>query len=168
MNLFCNAPKSSLSIAPIAVFSLRDLYFRQMWPGLWTGASFLLLLCTASAAEVKGCLELDNVTFSKLVGTPDFNVLVKFDKSYPYGDKEVVPAAFLELYPAGFFNAVCKQARCRLRLWYSGFDLLICGNCPPSSAVPRFGTVGRKTYQRLFCGCQYSICARQGYFGSDE
>jgi endoplasmic reticulum protein 29 len=65
-----------------------SIFFRQMWPGLWTGASFLLLLCTASAAEVKGCLELDNVTFSKLVGTPDFNVLVKFDKSYPYGDKE--------------------------------------------------------------------------------
>jgi len=35
-----------------------------------------------------GAVKLDNYTFDKVIGLPGQTVLVKFDKSFPYGDKE--------------------------------------------------------------------------------
>ena len=49
---------------------------------------FIVLLTFGHAADVKGAIDLDSVSFPKIVGSSHFDVLVKFDKSYPYGDKE--------------------------------------------------------------------------------
>eukprot|EP00992_Anisonema_acinus_P000125 TRINITY_DN10045_c0_g1_i1.p1 TRINITY_DN10045_c0_g1~~TRINITY_DN10045_c0_g1_i1.p1 ORF type:complete len:240 (+),score=77.15 TRINITY_DN10045_c0_g1_i1:56-775(+) len=49
---------------------------------------FIFVLLGVAATDVKGVVGIDSVTFDKLVGTPNFHVLVKFDKQYPYGDKE--------------------------------------------------------------------------------
>ena len=48
---------------------------------------FFLLVVVAHTTDVKGAISLDSFTFDKLVGG-FFDVLVKFDKQYPYGDKE--------------------------------------------------------------------------------
>eukprot|EP00667_Euglena_gracilis_P022209 EG_transcript_24605 len=46
-----------------------------------------LLVSVSSSSDVKGAVNLDSVSFSKLVGR-HYDALVKFDKQYPYGDKE--------------------------------------------------------------------------------
>eukprot|EP01001_Neometanema_parovale_P009545 NODE_5783_length_909_cov_213.847328_g5558_i0.p1 GENE.NODE_5783_length_909_cov_213.847328_g5558_i0~~NODE_5783_length_909_cov_213.847328_g5558_i0.p1 ORF type:complete len:259 (+),score=95.47 NODE_5783_length_909_cov_213.847328_g5558_i0:54-779(+) len=49
---------------------------------------FLAIVVCVVGSDVKGVVNLDTVTFDKIVGTDRFHVLVKFDKQYPYGDKE--------------------------------------------------------------------------------
>eukprot|EP00397_Hematodinium_sp_SG-2012_P041833 GEMP01046156.1.p1 GENE.GEMP01046156.1~~GEMP01046156.1.p1 ORF type:complete len:279 (+),score=58.77 GEMP01046156.1:39-839(+) len=57
---------------------------------------WFLLLATSSASL--GSIRLDNYTYDKFVNLPDIDVLVKFDKSYAYGDQEEE------------FKKLCKQA----------------------------------------------------------
>eukprot|EP00993_Chasmostoma_nieuportense_P003760 NODE_4463_length_783_cov_52.100610_g4304_i0.p1 GENE.NODE_4463_length_783_cov_52.100610_g4304_i0~~NODE_4463_length_783_cov_52.100610_g4304_i0.p1 ORF type:complete len:253 (+),score=102.44 NODE_4463_length_783_cov_52.100610_g4304_i0:47-760(+) len=47
----------------------------------------MVLVGSAVSSDVPGVLALDSITFGKLVGR-EYDVLVKFDKQYPYGDKE--------------------------------------------------------------------------------
>mmetsp|Transcript_49595 Transcript_49595/g.95768 ORF Transcript_49595/g.95768 Transcript_49595/m.95768 type:complete len:242 (-) Transcript_49595:71-796(-) len=49
-------------------------------------AGFLLVDLVEGTAQ--GALKLDNYTFDKVVSTPHHSLLVKFDTSYAYGDKE--------------------------------------------------------------------------------
>lgn len=50
---------------------------------------FLLFATTfTTEATAGGALKLDNYTFDKMLAIPDLTVLVKFDKSYAYGEKE--------------------------------------------------------------------------------
>lgn len=44
--------------------------------------------------EPKGVVNLDSVTFRKLLGSKAFDILVKFDVAYPYGEKETEYAEF--------------------------------------------------------------------------
>lgn len=53
----------------------------------------LAALATAFVAQVaegtaQGAVKLDNYTFDKALSIPDFSYLVKFDRSYAYGEKE--------------------------------------------------------------------------------
>merc|ERR1711988_668960 len=41
-----------------------------------------------AVGTAQGALKLDNYTLDKVLGIPDTTVLVKFDKSYAYGEKE--------------------------------------------------------------------------------
>lgn len=51
-------------------------------------AAFLALALGGAEALAPGAVKLDNYTFDKLIGNPGFHWLVKFDKSYAYGEKE--------------------------------------------------------------------------------
>jgi len=46
------------------------------------------LLAPCVQATAPGAIKLDNYTFDKLLALPGTSVLVKFDKSYAYGEKE--------------------------------------------------------------------------------
>merc|ERR1712113_25858 len=50
------------------------------------GALALLARCAEGTAQ--GAIKLDNYTFDKMLAIPDHSVLVKFDQSYAYGEKE--------------------------------------------------------------------------------
>lgn len=52
------------------------------------------LLLVQASATAQGAIKLDNMTFDKVVSLPGHSLLVKFDKSYAYGEKE---DAFKEL-----------------------------------------------------------------------
>jgi hypothetical protein len=41
-----------------------------------------------TSATAPGAIALDSLTFDKIVGKHNADILVKFDKQYPYGDKE--------------------------------------------------------------------------------
>lgn len=47
---------------------------------------FLGILLREVSASCKGCVELDTLTFDKVVSSFD-HAIVKFDISYPYGEK---------------------------------------------------------------------------------
>lgn len=47
---------------------------------------FLAILLREVAGSCKGCVELDTLTFDKVVSSFD-HAVVKFDISYPYGEK---------------------------------------------------------------------------------
>jgi endoplasmic reticulum protein 29 len=47
----------------------------------------VLSVALVAGTDVKGAVNLDSLTFDKLVGG-SFDVFLKFDKQYPYGDKE--------------------------------------------------------------------------------
>eukprot|EP00746_Dinoflagellata_sp_MGD_P161484 gnl/MRDRNA2_/MRDRNA2_88654_c0_seq1.p1 gnl/MRDRNA2_/MRDRNA2_88654_c0~~gnl/MRDRNA2_/MRDRNA2_88654_c0_seq1.p1 ORF type:complete len:237 (+),score=72.94 gnl/MRDRNA2_/MRDRNA2_88654_c0_seq1:92-802(+) len=49
--------------------------------------SFIILL-NAAEGTAPGALKLDNYTFDKAMSLPGFSILVKFDQSYAYGEKE--------------------------------------------------------------------------------
>eukprot|EP00045_Choanoeca_perplexa_P003459 m.31291 g.31291 ORF g.31291 m.31291 type:complete len:244 (+) comp12054_c0_seq1:112-843(+) len=58
-------------------------------------ALFLLAAAlTSSQANAPGAIALDTYTFDKIVGKHNAPLLVKFDKQYPYGDKEDAFKAF--------------------------------------------------------------------------
>ena len=59
----------------------------------WCGFLLAVVVSLCGAADIKGAIELDSFTFNKIVGTPHFDVIVKFDKAYPYGDEEVNPSS---------------------------------------------------------------------------
>merc|ERR1719171_2139354 len=48
----------------------------------------LLMLPSVTEATAPGALKLDNYTFDKALNLPGFSLLVKFDQSYAYGEKE--------------------------------------------------------------------------------
>jgi len=54
---------------------------------LFAATCFGFLLCF-SESTAPGALKLDNYTFDKVLSVPDHTFLVKFDKSYAYGEKE--------------------------------------------------------------------------------
>eukprot|EP00051_Salpingoeca_urceolata_P005462 m.73401 g.73401 ORF g.73401 m.73401 type:complete len:251 (+) comp14346_c0_seq1:2708-3460(+) len=58
-------------------------------------AALLLLAPHSVSAAAKGSLPLDSLTFDKIIDGSR-TVLVKFDKQYPYGDKEDQYKAFAE------------------------------------------------------------------------
>jgi hypothetical protein len=55
-------------------------------------------LVAGADATAMGALKLDNMTLAKMVEAPGMKLLVKFDKSYAYGDKEDA------------FKEICKLA----------------------------------------------------------
>jgi len=57
-----------------------------------------LLLARQAECTAQGAIKLDNYTFDKVLATPDYSFLVKFDTSYAYGEKEDA------------FKEVCKLA----------------------------------------------------------
>jgi len=59
-------------------------------------AAALLPIC--SHATAMGAVKLDNYTFDKMIATPGLSTLVKFDKTYAYGEKEDA------------FKEICKLA----------------------------------------------------------
>lgn len=63
-----------------------------------TFALFAASLSSIVEATANGALKLDNYTFQKVTTIPGWSLLVKFDQSYAYGEKE------------DEFKAVCKQA----------------------------------------------------------
>merc|ERR1712203_1355661 len=48
----------------------------------------LATLAPVVRSTALGAIKLDNFTFDKILGIPDQTFLVKFDKSYAYGEKE--------------------------------------------------------------------------------
>mmetsp|Transcript_51639 Transcript_51639/g.122904 ORF Transcript_51639/g.122904 Transcript_51639/m.122904 type:complete len:241 (-) Transcript_51639:64-786(-) len=58
-----------------------------MRPHLRQAAALLAVLCGPCAAA-PGAVKLDNYTFDKVLSIPEYSVLVKFDKTYAYGEKE--------------------------------------------------------------------------------
>lgn len=60
--------------------------------------AIVLLLPGASATAI-GAVKLDNYTFDKMIKVPGLSILVKFDQSYAYGEKE---DAFKELCKLGY------------------------------------------------------------------
>lgn len=66
--------------------------YRPQWPTLWRSSWQVAVLAVAilktGTATVLGALKLDNYTFDKVLGIPNTTFLVKFDKSYAYGDGE--------------------------------------------------------------------------------
>jgi len=52
-------------------------------------ACFAAAFCvTGTSGTALGALKVDNYTFSKLLAVPEHDVLIKFDQSYAYGEKE--------------------------------------------------------------------------------
>jgi endoplasmic reticulum protein 29 len=51
-------------------------------------AALLAGLAPAVAGTAQGAVKLDNYTFDKVMAIPGQSFLVKFDKSYPYGEQE--------------------------------------------------------------------------------
>jgi len=56
--------------------------------GLRSCLCLLALLAPVAEATAPGALKLDNYTFDKALAIPDTSILVKFDQSYAYGEKE--------------------------------------------------------------------------------
>lgn len=46
------------------------------------------MLARCAEGTAQGAIKLDNYTFDKMLAIPDHSVLVKFDQSYAYGEKE--------------------------------------------------------------------------------
>mmetsp|Transcript_2421 Transcript_2421/g.2813 ORF Transcript_2421/g.2813 Transcript_2421/m.2813 type:complete len:243 (-) Transcript_2421:77-805(-) len=61
-------------------------------------AAAVILLPQVAEGTAQGAMKLDNYTLDKALAIPEFTWLVKFDKSYAYGDKEDA------------FKEVCKLA----------------------------------------------------------
>lgn len=50
--------------------------------------AFVLAFLAVAEGTAAGALKLDNYTFDKVLAMPEHTVLVKFDQSYAYGEKE--------------------------------------------------------------------------------
>ena len=51
-------------------------------------------ILAVSHANAPGAITLDTMTFDKIVGQHSAAILVRFDKQYPYGDKDDAFKAF--------------------------------------------------------------------------
>jgi len=65
-------------------FSSSTVAFVVVWAALILGQ----LTPACEAVDVKGVINLDRTSFEKLVESNQFYILVKFDKAYPFGEKE--------------------------------------------------------------------------------
>eukprot|EP00811_Abedinium_folium_P007918 NODE_17307_length_950_cov_6.518834.p1 GENE.NODE_17307_length_950_cov_6.518834~~NODE_17307_length_950_cov_6.518834.p1 ORF type:complete len:283 (-),score=74.22 NODE_17307_length_950_cov_6.518834:101-844(-) len=91
---------------------------------------FLLLLSALSCSvegTAQGALKLDNYTFDKMMAMSGHSFLVKFDKSYPYGEKE------------DEFKVLCKLAHALPQFFVAEVPVQEYGDRENSELAERFG-----------------------------